>query len=234
MGRRRIGLTLDDGGLELEGIVTNGEDSILELGVTPIVAMSCPSWGFAREVAALTGEPIPLPALHPRHRSLPGYFPRTVDDPEACPTCLRPSNFAASTIKRSLPPGSPRGLQSADVRSVTPDRPMSRTTCLLELGQPMHAYDLATLQGENPRGAARALQNGYTSRRAPPSIFSEDMLVIADRGGAVGLAGNHGRGAHAKSHTTRIVFLEVAFFAPSAIQGRGRRVRTANGCKQHV
>jgi len=97
---------------------------------------------------------------------------------------------------------------------------MSRNYVLLELGQPMHAYDLATLQGESAC-AARALQNGYNFSTRAPSNLSEDMLVIADRGGAVGLAGIMGGARTAVATATRNVFLEVAFFAPSAIRGAG-------------
>jgi len=77
-----LGSRLTMAGFELEGIVTNGEDSILELGVTPNRGDVMSVLGLAREVAALTGEPITAPALHPVGTELPDTFPVQVDDPK--------------------------------------------------------------------------------------------------------------------------------------------------------
>jgi len=93
---------------------------------------------------------------------------------------------------------------------------------MLELGQPMHAYDLAKLAGEIRVRLARAgepitLLDGKTIEADP------DVLLITDREGPVGLAGIMGGGRTAVSAETTDVFLEVAYFPPEAIIGRARR-----------
>ncbi len=93
---------------------------------------------------------------------------------------------------------------------------------MLELGQPLHAYDLRKLdKGINVRlanaGEALTLLDGRALE------LGQDVLVIADGRGAVGLAGIMGGQSTAVSDATTDVFLEAAFFAPNAIAGRARR-----------
>ena len=94
---------------------------------------------------------------------------------------------------------------------------------LLELGQPMHAFALSRLDGGIEVRMARAgeqleLLNGQTAELAP------DMLVIADASGPVALAGIMGGLPTSVEKFTVDVFLEAAFFAPTAIAGRARRL----------
>jgi phenylalanyl-tRNA synthetase beta chain len=94
---------------------------------------------------------------------------------------------------------------------------------MLELGQPMHAYDLKKLRGEIRVRLARVaepvtLLDGKTIN-APA-----DVLLITDGEGAVGLAGIMGGLRTAVSEETTDVFLESAYFSPDAILGRARRL----------
>jgi phenylalanyl-tRNA synthetase beta chain len=93
---------------------------------------------------------------------------------------------------------------------------------MLELGQPMHAYDLRELEGGIVVRRARA---GETLRLLDGReiTMDEGVLVIADRSKALGLAGVMGGEHSGIGADTRDVLLEVAFFQPSAIAGRGRR-----------
>ena len=92
---------------------------------------------------------------------------------------------------------------------------------MLELGQPLHAFDARTLEGGihvryAREGETLELLNGETPRLDP------GYLVIADDEKAVALAGIMGGAATAVSDATRDVFLESAFFAPEAIAGKSR------------
>jgi phenylalanyl-tRNA synthetase beta chain len=94
---------------------------------------------------------------------------------------------------------------------------------MLELGQPMHAYDRDLLKGPVSVRAARAgetlkLLNGDTVELDP------EFLVVVDAGRAVGLGGIMGGEDTKVGAGTRNVFLEAAHFTPSAIIGRGRRL----------
>ncbi len=94
---------------------------------------------------------------------------------------------------------------------------------MLELGQPMHAYDLAKLDGRIEARLARGGEK-LTLLDGRGVELTGDMLVIADARGPVGLAGVMGGQATAVSASTDSVFLESAFFAPAAIVGRPRRL----------
>jgi phenylalanyl-tRNA synthetase beta chain len=225
-----LGSRLTMAGFELEGIVTGAEDSILELNITPNRGDAMSVLGLAREVAALSGKALTGPAPRPVATDLADAFPIKVDEPAACPTfCGRVirgvDNQAPSPVWLTA------RLQSADVRSVNPTVDVTNFV-LLELGQPMHAYDLSTLSGEiRVRYAHPAERLQLLDARTVD--LSDDMLVIADRDAAVGLAGIMGGARTAVATSTRDVFLEVAYFSPAAIQGRARRFGLHTDASQH-
>lgn len=113
-------------------------------------------------------------------------------------------------------------LERCGIRSVS--APVDITNYVLfELGQPMHAFDLAKLNGGiqvrwASAGEKLALLNEQTAELA------SDMLVIADASGPVALAGIMGGAATAVGDETADIFLEAAFFTPEAIAGRARRL----------
>jgi phenylalanyl-tRNA synthetase beta chain len=227
---RELGSRLTMAGFELEGIATNALDSILELNITPNRGDAMSVLGLAREVAALTGKPLTGPASPLVADELTDTFPIRIDEPAACPRFLgrviRGVNNQAAT-----PAWMKERLQSADVRSVSPIVDVTNYG-LLELGQPMHAYDLSTLRGEIRVRHARPAER-LQLLDARTVDLSEDMLVIADRDAAVGLAGIMGGARTAVATGTCDVFLEVAYFAPSAIQGRARRLGLQTDASQH-
>jgi len=225
-----LGARLTMAGFELEGLVTSADDSILQLNVTPNRGDVMSLLGIAREVAALAGKPLMGPVRRPVTEALADTFPAQVDAPADCPTfcgrVIRGVNNQALT-----PAWLSARLHSADVRSVSPIVDVTNYV-LLELGQPMHAYDLATLGGEIRVRHARAAER-LQLLDARTVDLSADMLVIADRDAAVGLAGIMGGARTAVATGTRDVFLEVAFFAPAAIQGRARRLGLQTDASQH-
>ncbi|MDI9274938.1 phenylalanine--tRNA ligase subunit beta [Stenotrophomonas sp. PFBMAA-4] len=94
---------------------------------------------------------------------------------------------------------------------------------MLELGQPMHAYDLGTLQGSiavrrSRAGEAIKLLDGRDA------VLDDSFLVVTDADRAVGLAGLMGGFDTRVTDDTAAVFLEAAHFAPAAIMGRGRKL----------
>jgi phenylalanyl-tRNA synthetase beta chain len=97
---------------------------------------------------------------------------------------------------------------------------------LLELGQPLHAFDLAKLNGGILVRMAHAGEQ-ITLLNNQTAHLESDMLVIADTQRAVALAGIMGGAETAVDENTRDVFLESAFFSPDAIAGRARRLGLA-------
>jgi len=225
-----LGSRLTMAGFELEGILKIGDDFILELNITPNRGDVMSVLGISREVAALTGKPLTGPLRRAVSAELTDTFPIRVEAPGACPT------FCGRTIRgvdnqAPSPAWMTARLQGADVRSVSPIVDVTNYV-LLELGQPMHAYDLSTLNGEICVRHARAAER-LQLLDARTVGLSDDMLVIADREGAVGLAGIMGGARTAVATATRDVFLEVAYFAPPAIQGRARRLGLHTDASQH-
>jgi phenylalanyl-tRNA synthetase beta chain len=197
------------------------DEPVLDLNVTPNRGDAMSVLGVAREVAALTGGAVtgpPIVTLTPAHTQ---QLAVTLEAPAACP------RFAGCIVRgidnrAATPSWLCERLRRAGVRSISPVVDVTNYV-MLELGQPMHAYDLAKLKGgirvrQARGGEGLTLLDGKELRAEP------DMLLITDEEGAVGLAGIMGGLRTAVSVDTRDVFLESAFFAPEAILGRARSI----------
>ena len=196
------------------------DDSILELNITANRGDAMSVIGIAREVAALTGRKLTQPRLAPVAAGTDDRFPVHLDAPAACPTfvgcVVRGINNRAQTPLKIR-----ERLRRAGVRSISPVVDVTNYV-MLELGQPMHAYDLNKLRGEIRVRLAREgerikLLDGRLIDLAP------DVLLITDREGPIGLAGIMGGERTEISADTADVFFEVAYFPPEAIAGRSRR-----------
>jgi phenylalanyl-tRNA synthetase beta chain len=196
------------------------DDTILEVNLTPNRGDCMSVLGIAREVAALTGQSLTGPTLAAVPAASSATFPV---DLTAGAGCVR----FASRVIRGLDPQarSPAWMQERLRRAGL--RPISAAVdvtnyVMLELGQPMHAYDLRELAGGIVVRRARA---GETLKLLDGReiAMDESVLVIADRDKALGLAGVMGGDHSGIGDDTTDVLLEVAFFLPDAIAGRGRR-----------
>src|SRR5262249_25908794 len=112
-------------------------------------------------------------------------------------------------------------LRRAGLRPIQPIVDVTNYV-MLELGQPLHAYDLRKLDKGIEVRFARAGES-LTLLDGKAVDLGTDVLVIADGRGPVGLAGIMGGQSTAVGDATTDVFLEGAFFAPAAIAGRARR-----------
>ena len=197
------------------------DEAVLEVNVTPNRGDAMSMLGIAREVAALTGTPVTGPAIRALTGAAGEALTVRLEAPAACP------RFAGCIVHgidnhATTPLWMRERLRRAGLRPISPVVDVTNYV-MLELGQPLHAYDLAKLQGGIRvrlalQGEALVLLDGKEIRA------DEDMLLITDETGAVGLAGIMGGLRTAVSADTRDVYLESAFFAPAAILGRARRV----------
>jgi phenylalanyl-tRNA synthetase beta chain len=197
------------------------DDAVLDLNVTPNRGDAMSVIGIAREVAALTGTRVGGPAIAGVVPAHPDRLPVKLSAPAACP---RLSGCIVRGIDNHAPAPEwmRERLRRAGVRSISAIVDVTNYV-MLELGQPLHAYDLAKLKGGIEVRYARAgeavsLLDGRTFKA------DADMLVIADEGGPVGLAGIMGGLESAVSLETRDIFFEAAFFTPDAVLGRARRL----------
>jgi phenylalanyl-tRNA synthetase beta chain len=196
-------------------------DTIIDVDLTPNRGDCFSVVGVARELAALNAVALRGPAMA---EVAPGSNERvtvTLSAPQAC------ARFAARVVRgidaacRS-PLWLTERLRRAGLRAIHPVVDVTNYV-MLELGQPLHGYDLGKLHGGIDvrlagDGEPLVLLDGREI------LLQPDMLVIADARAAVGLAGVMGGQSTAVSTDTGDVLLEAAWFAPEAIAGRARRL----------
>ena len=197
------------------------DDVILEVNATPNRGDCMSIFGIARDYAAaqtrryLTLEVKPVEARHD------GVFPVTLDAPQACP--LFATRVIRGVTPRAVsPPWLKERLRRVGLNSISPIVDVTNYV-MMDLGQPMHAYDLSRLtRGIQVRMAKPGER--LTLLDDKEHVLEAEHLVIADGSGAIGLAGIMGGRATAISDTTTDILLEAAHFTPDAIAGRARKL----------
>jgi phenylalanyl-tRNA synthetase beta chain len=194
-------------------------DKIFDLDLTPNRGDCFSVLGIARDVAAITGSRLCSPELKVLPASIGDSHEVTIKDPAACP------RFAGRVI-RNIDPGakSPiwmsERLRRSGLRAIHPVVDVTNYV-MLELGQPLHAYDLALLKGAiRPRFAKKGEKVTLLDEKEVD--LTTDTLLITDDTGPIGLAGIMGGLGTAVSKETTDVYFEAAFWPPSIIAGRAR------------
>ena len=227
---KELGLAGDATGiLELPGNAPAGQplrqwlsldDHLLTLKLTPNRGDCLSIQGVAREVAALADAPLIPIDCAPVAAVSDAAHPVAIEEETACPRyCGRVIH--GLDARAATPRWMIERLERSGLRAIHPVVDVSNYV-LLELGQPMHAFDLAKLQGGirvrmGRVGETLALLNEQHI------TLAGDTLTIADDTGALALAGIMGGAATAVSPATSAIFLEAAHFHPDAIAGRARR-----------
>lgn len=195
-------------------------DTALELNLTPNRADCLSVEGVAREVALLNHIDFAPSNIPVNPMTSEATFPVTLDAPEACPRYL---GRMIQGVDRSAP--TPmwmrERLRRSGIRSLGPLVDVTNYI-LLELGQPLHAFDAAKLQG-GIRVRYGVLGEKLLLLNDQEIILEPDVLVIADESRPLALAGIMGGGESAVGDDTRDIFLECAFFTPQLIMGKARR-----------
>ncbi len=218
----------NDGLLELAADAPVGEDirvyldlddASIEIGLTPNRGDCLSIAGLARDVGALYDVPVTrqaVPAVAAAHDEV---RPVEVLAPAACPRYLG-RVIRNVDLSRPTPLWMVERLRRSDVRSI--DAAVDITNyVMLELGQPMHAFDLAEINGGirvrmAEEGEKLVLLDGQEV------ALRSDTLVIADHSRALAIAGVMGGEHSGVSATTRDIFLESAFFEPISVAGKAR------------
>ncbi|KAF1692891.1 phenylalanine--tRNA ligase subunit beta [Pseudoxanthomonas koreensis] len=196
-------------------------DASIEIKLTPNRADCFSVRGIAWDVAAaLASEVVALDvaATAPAStRELAVQLHAGADAPRYCGRVIEGVDASART-----PVWMAERLRRAGVRPVSLLVDITQYV-MLELGQPMHAYDLGTLQG--PVGVRHARKGERLALLDGREVELDDyFLAITDADRPVGLAGVMGGMDTRVTDATASVFLEAAHFAPAAIMGRGRRL----------
>ncbi len=225
-----LGLGDDESGLlELEPDAPVGaalreylrlDDAVLDIDLTPNRGDCFSVLGIAREVAALNGTSLAPPAFKAVPAGTPDSFPVTLEAPAGCPRFVGRIIRNLATDRRS-PLWLKERLRRAGLRPIHPVVDVTNYV-MLELGQPLHGYDLGKLSGGIRVRLAEAGEK-LTLLDGNEVALEPDILIIADDSGAIGIAGIMGGQGTAVEASTQDVFLEAAFFSPSAVAGRARR-----------
>ncbi|TFG81197.1 MAG: phenylalanine--tRNA ligase subunit beta, partial [Chromatiales bacterium] len=219
-----------EGLLELESTLVSGsaisaalalDDHILDLKITPNRADCFSVVGVARDLAATTGAAFAGAEAAPIAAEDVQEVPVRVEDVAGSPVFMVRAVRGISTAATS-PFWLRERLRRSGIRSIHPVVDITNLV-MLELGQPLHAYDLDKLDGGLVVRRARAGEPLNLLTGADIQL-DEDVLVIADASRAIGLAGIMGGSSTAVSALTTNVLFESAFFSPSAIAGRARRL----------
>jgi len=197
------------------------DDCLITLKLTPNRSDCLSLYGIAREVSALTG--VPLQTIPQANFKLGSdrSCKVKVTASAACPRYIG-SVITGVNAKAATPAWMVQRLERCGLRSISALVDVTNYV-LLELGQPLHAFDLNKLNGDIEVRFARAGESLKLLNEQTVNL-QEDMLVIADSKQPVALAGVMGGADSAVDDATTDIFLESAFFAPSVIVGKSRRL----------
>ncbi|WP_330959434.1 phenylalanine--tRNA ligase subunit beta [Photobacterium sp. 53610] len=194
-------------------------DVIIDVDLTPNRADCLSIAGLAREVGVLNRAAVTEPAFEVVAPAIDDKISIEVKAPEACPR-YQGRIIRNVNVKAESPLWMTEKLRRCGVRSIDPIVDITNYV-MLELGQPMHAFDLNQIDGGI---VVRMAEQGekLTLLDGTEAELNSDTLVIADQSKALAMAGIFGGEHSGVSAETKDVLLECAFFAPDAIRGRAR------------
>lgn len=196
------------------------DDNTIEISVTPNRADCLSIAGVARDVAVVNGLPLTAPAAEPVAATLTDTFPIRIDATDACPRYLG-RVVKGINVKAETPLWMREKLRRCGIRSIDPVVDVTNYV-LLELGQPMHAFDLDRISGGIVVRMAQENET-LTLLDGTEAKLQSDTLVIADHQQALAMGGIFGGEHSGVNEATRNVLFECAYFDPLAITGRARR-----------
>ncbi len=228
---KELGLAEEsDGLLEFPTSATTGQnvrdylgldDTLYTIKLTPNRADCLSILGVARDVVAITGAPLIMPSISAAELSSSKVQVVNVAESAACPSyfgrVVEGVNANAQTPDWML-----RALERSGLRSISVIVDITNFV-LLELGQPMHAFDLDKLNGDITIRFAQQDEKISLLNGSEAQLLVDD-LVVADATGPIALAGVMGGDPTSVTDQTSNIFLEAAFFTPNVMAGKARRL----------
>lgn len=194
-------------------------DMTIEVDLTPNRGDCLSIKGLSREVGVLNRLPVEGPVIEAVAAEIEESFTVSIEAPEQCPRYIG-RVIKGVNVKAETPLWMVERLRRSGIRSIDPVVDITNYV-MLELGQPMHAFDRDNLHG------------GIVVRMAKPGekltlldgndvALRPETLVIADHSGPLAMAGVMGGENSGVNENTHTIFLESAFFTPLAIAGQAR------------
>ncbi|MFT4939381.1 MAG: phenylalanyl-tRNA synthetase beta chain [Paraglaciecola sp.] len=195
-------------------------DVSIEVDLTPNRADCLGMRGLAREVGVLNQAKVTEPVIVPVNTAIDDTRNITLLAPQACPRYLG-RLLKNINLDATSPLWMKEKLRRAGLRSIDPVVDVTNFV-LLELGHPMHAFDNDKLQGDVVVRMAEQDEK-LTLLDGNDVKLNSNTLVIADQQKALAMAGIFGGLESGVTEKSKDIFLESAFFAPSAIMGKARQ-----------
>ncbi|MEN8179912.1 MAG: phenylalanine--tRNA ligase subunit beta [Pseudomonadota bacterium] len=195
------------------------DDHAIDVDLTPDRGDCLGMIGMARDVGVINRCPVTPPGFSQVEPNIDERFEVQLEADEACPRYLC-RVIRGVDVNAETPMWMQERLRRSDIRSLGPVVDVTNYV-LLELGQPMHGFDLNKLQA--PIRVRMAEEGEKLTLLGEQEIeLKGDTLVIADGSSPLALAGIMGGQDSAVTETTTDILLESAFFAPTAIIGKAR------------
>ncbi|MCE8015035.1 phenylalanine--tRNA ligase subunit beta [Halomonas sp. MCCC 1A17488] len=195
------------------------DDHTVEVDLTPNRGDCLSLKGLAREVGVLNRLPVTPPAIEPVAAGHDETFPVRVEDPERCPRYIG-RLIKGVDVTAATPLWMVERLRRSGIRSIDPVVDVTNYV-MLELGQPLHAFDRDNLHGAVVVRLARQGER-LILLDGQEITLEASTLVIADERGPLAIAGVMGGEHSGVGPATRDIFLESAFFSPLAVAGQAR------------
>ena len=196
------------------------DDLTVDVDLTPNRGDCLSLKGLAREVGVLNNLEVTYPEIPAVAPQIDTTFPVEVIAGEQCPRYLG-RVIEGVDLSQPSPSWLTERLRRCGLRSIDPVVDVTNFV-LIEQGQPMHAFDLARLQGGITVRMA-LIEDKLTLLSGQEVSLDENTLVIADGTGPVAMAGVMGGEHTGVSADSKDIFFECAFFSPLAIAGTARR-----------
>ncbi len=196
------------------------DDKIIDVDLTPNRGDCLSIAGLSREVGVLNKVDVTAPVIEAVAPTIDTAIDVQLQAPDACPRYVG-RVIKGINIKAASPLWMQEKLRRSGIRSIDPVVDVTNFI-LLELGQPMHAFDLAKLDGGIV--VRKATQDEMLVLLDDQEIkLNSDTLVIADNSKALAMAGvMGGADSGVNAETTQDILLESAYFNPIAIAGKAR------------
>ena len=214
-----VGRRLTARGLTVDAVTAVGDDTVFDLDVPANRPDALGHLGVAREVAAAFGLPLRPQAPAPEAAGAAVTVPVTIEAPGLC------GRYTARLVRGVTVGPSPasvvRRLEACGVRSINNVVDVSNLV-MLELGQPVHTFDLERLKGTGIRVRRASAGERLTTLDGIERSLDTTMLVVADEAGPIALAGVIGGAGTQIRATTKGVLIEAAWFNPASVRSTAR------------
>jgi len=219
-------------GSDVYTMLSKNQDFVYDFFITPNRPDCLSLIGMAREVSAITRKPFHFPQVHLTEdvsTQISNFIKVRIEDSDGCP------RYAARVIRNVKIAPSPewmqRRLEAVGIRSINNIVDITNYV-LMEMGHPLHAFDLSTIRGKEIRVRASIPGEKFITLDDKERLLPENTILICDAEQPVAIGGIMGGQNSEVSEKTTDVLLESAYFEPSRIASSGKKLGLSSEASQ--